>query len=81
MGLLMTGLKAVVFDAYGTLFDVSSIAGACRKLFGGDGDRLCVLWRAKQLEYTWLRSLMGHYEDFDRVTSDALRHCSLWDWS
>ncbi len=70
----MAGLKAVVFDAYGTLFDVSSIAGACRELFGGDGDRLCARWRAKQLEYTWLRSLMGRYEDFDRVTADALSH-------
>mgnify|MGYP003972693737 CR=1 FL=1 len=71
----MTNTKAVVFDAYGTLFDVSSIAGACRDLFGADGDRLCALWRSKQLEYTWLRSLMGRYEDFDKVTNDALRHC------
>lgn len=70
----MSAIKAVVFDAYGTLFDVTSIAGACRERFGAMGDQLCTLWRDKQLEYTWLRSLMGRYEDFDRVTAGALRY-------
>ena len=70
----MKDIKAVVFDAYGTLFDVTSIAGACRDKFGEAGNELCALWRDKQLEYTWLRSLMGRYEDFRQVTADALRY-------
>ena len=56
--------KAVVFDAYGTLFDTGAIAA---------DPALLALWRQKQLEYTWLRSLMGRWEDFRKVTEDALR--------
>lgn len=67
-------IRAVVFDAYGTLLDVHSVATLCEKLFPGRGEALSRLWRAKQLEYTWLRSLMGRYEDFAHVTADALRH-------
>jgi 2-haloacid dehalogenase len=70
----MSSVKAVVFDAYGTLFDVTSIAGACRERFGAEGDRLTALWRDKQLEYTWLRSLMCRYESFRVITADALRY-------
>ncbi|MBM3359417.1 MAG: haloacid dehalogenase type II [Betaproteobacteria bacterium] len=70
-------IKALVFDAYGTLFDVHTVAELCERTFPGKGMALSQLWRAKQLEYTWLRSLMGRYEDFARITADALRHaCS-----
>ena len=66
------GVQAVVFDAYGTLFDVHSVIAHCDRKFPGRGAELSKLWRAKQLEYTWLRSLMGQYEDFWRVTESAL---------
>ena len=68
----MTRPKAVVFDAYGTLFDVHSVIEAGRAVTG-DPQALSALWRQKQLEYTWLRALMGRYEDFWAVTEDALR--------
>lgn len=64
--------KALVFDAYGTLFDVYSVAALGERLFPGHGKELSQVWRTHQLEYTWLRSLMGRYEDFERVTSDSL---------
>lgn len=67
------GLKALVFDAYGTLFDVHSVISLCNQLFPQQGPALSEIWRAKQLEYTWLLSLMGHYEDFWQVTGKALR--------
>lgn len=67
-------LRALVFDAYGTLYDVHSIGAACEALFPGKGMDLSRLWRTKQLEYTWLRSLMGRYEEFEAITSDALRY-------
>ncbi len=67
-------LHALVFDAYGTLFDVHSISTACESLFPGWGADLSRLWRTKQLEYTWLRSLMGHYADFEIITRDALSY-------
>jgi len=63
---------ALVFDAYGTLFDVHSLVALCDELWPGRGAQLSQLWRTRQLEYTWLRSLMGRYEDFARVTEDAL---------
>ena len=66
-------IQAVVFDAYGTLFDVHSVIQRCEALFPGKGTTLSQLWRTKQLEYTWLRSLMGRYEDFGAVTRGALR--------
>ncbi len=73
-------IKALVFDAYGTLLDVHSVIALCEKLFPGKGTALSQLWRARQLEYTWLRSLMGRYEDFSQVTADALRYaCSVLD--
>lgn len=67
-------LKALVFDAYGTLFDVHSVSAEGERCFPGHGAELSRLWRQKQLEYTWLRSLMGRYEDFERVTAGALVH-------
>jgi 2-haloacid dehalogenase len=67
-------IHAVVFDAYGTLFDVHSVITRCEQLFPGRGDTLSRLWRSKQLEYTWLRSLMGRYEDFESITRAALTY-------
>src|SRR5688572_22915232 len=65
-------LQCLVFDAYGTLFDVHSVARLAEEIFPGHGARLSQLWRQKQLEYTWQRSLMGRYEDFSVVTRDSL---------
>jgi 2-haloacid dehalogenase len=67
-------LRALVFDAYGTLFDVHSVVATCEALFPGKGAALSQLWRAKQLEYSWLRSLMGRYVDFNQVTREALQY-------
>ena len=69
-------LKAVVFDAYGTLFDVHSVVTLADTLYPGRGGALSQLWRAKQLEYTWLRSLMGSYVDFSAITKSALDYAS-----
>ena len=68
----LEGVKACVFDAYGTLFDFAAAAKGCRDLLGNDIDRLTVLWREKQLQYTWLRAVQGRHEDFWQVTGDAL---------
>lgn len=68
----MPDIRAFVFDAYGTLFDVHSVVDACREV-ASDPEGLSREWRAKQLEYTWLRALMGRYEDFWEVTRAALR--------
>jgi 2-haloacid dehalogenase len=65
-------MKALAFDAYGTLFDVHSVIEACEREFPGNGSAISHRWRAKQLEYTWLRSLMVQYQDFWRVTEAAL---------
>ncbi len=65
-------IGACVFDAYGTLFDVHSAAAKCRAGLGDNADAVSRTWRDKQLQYTWLRSLMGHYVDFWQVTGDAL---------
>ena len=69
---MKTTIKAWVFDAYGTLFDVHSVIAAAEEMFPGNGRSLSQLWRQKQLEYTWLRSLMGRYADFSEVTRSAL---------
>lgn len=70
--------KAVIFDAYGTLFDVHSVLAAAEQLFAGRGHELSLLWRQKQIEYTQLRTLAGlqgeHYRNFWDITIDALRH-------
>ena len=65
-------VAALVFDAYGTLFDVHSVTRLADELFPGKGAALSAAWRTKQLEYTWLRTLMGRYEDFSRVTLSSL---------
>jgi 2-haloacid dehalogenase len=70
----MTDIKALVFDLYGTLYDVYSVRTACERAFAARGDEVGRHWRQKQLEYTWLRSLMDRYQDFESVTRDALRH-------
>jgi 2-haloacid dehalogenase len=67
-------LRAIVFDAYGTLFDVHSVIALCEQLWPGKGAALSQLWRSKQLEYTWQRSLMQRYEDFYRLTEAALSY-------
>jgi 2-haloacid dehalogenase len=67
-------IRAIVFDAYGTLYDVQSIAAATEAAFPGHGEYITQVWRLKQLEYTWLRSLMGRYEDFLTVTRQALSY-------
>ena len=64
--------EALVFDAYGTLFDVHSVATRCESFWPGHGSAVSQLWRAKQLEYTWQRSLMRRYAPFSRVTREAL---------
>jgi 2-haloacid dehalogenase len=69
----MPALRGYVFDAYGTLFDVHSVVEAGRAITA-DPAALSLAWRQKQLEYTWLRALMGRYEDFWAVTEAALRH-------
>ena len=67
-------IQAVVFDAYGTLYDVQSVADITDETFPGYGEIITQVWRIKQLEYTWLRSLMGRYTDFAAVTRDALAY-------
>jgi 2-haloacid dehalogenase len=69
----MAGIRGYVFDAYGTLFDVHSVVEAGRAITA-DPVTLSMTWRQKQLEYTWLRTLMGRYEDFWTVTESALRY-------
>ena len=65
-------IEACVFDAYGTLFDVHSAAAYLKPELGEHADQMSKIWRHKQLQYTWLRSLMGRYVDFWQVTGDAL---------
>jgi len=67
-------LDALVFDAYGTLFDVHSVQRRCEECWPGKGAALSAAWRAKQLEYTWQLSLMRTYRPFSAVTRDALRY-------
>ena len=68
-------IRGYVFDVYGTLLDPTSVAEACRALLPDPMD-FVLLWRAKQLEYTWLRSLMGAYVDFWEVTGEALEYAA-----
>ena len=65
-------VRAVVFDAYGTLFDFASAAATCRDALGDNAEPLTALWRDKQLQYSWLRGLQGRHCDFWQVTGDAL---------
>lgn len=68
----ISGIKACIFDAYGTLFDVHSAAGKYKEELGDKAALFSQVWRQKQLEYTWLRSLMRDYKDFWGVTQDGL---------
>jgi 2-haloacid dehalogenase len=67
-------IKAIVFDAYGTLYDIQSVAGITDEAFPGYGEIVTQIWRLKQLEYTWLRSLMQRYEDFSVITRESLAY-------
>lgn len=71
-GARLKNIGACVFDAYGTLFDFNSAAAGCRDQLGDKADALSALWRTKQLEYTWLRALMGRHAPFWQVTGEAL---------
>jgi len=77
----MSDTQAIVFDLYGTLYDVHSVVRQCDALYPGRGAEISAMWRQKQLEYTWLRSLMGQYIPFEQATRDALvytcRHLEL----
>jgi 2-haloacid dehalogenase len=68
----LVGIRACVFDAYGTLFDFGSAAARCRDALGDTFPAFTRLWRDKQLQYTWLRTLQGRHADFWQVTGDAL---------
>ncbi len=67
-------IRAIVFDAYGTLYDVQSVASVTEDAYPGYGEMITQIWRIKQLEYTWLRSLMRRYEDFAAITDASLRY-------
>lgn len=67
-------VKAIVFDAYGTLYDIQSVAAITDRAFPGYGELITQVWRVKQLEYTWLRSLMRRYEDFSVITRNSLAY-------
>jgi 2-haloacid dehalogenase len=68
----LTGIRACLFDAYGTVFDVASAAARCADVLADAAPRLGALWRDKQLQYTWLRAVQGRHADFWQVTGDAL---------
>ena len=68
----MKNIKAIIFDAYGTLFDVNSAAKKCKSKIGDKWETFSNYWRTTQLEYTWLRSLMDRHKDFWQITEDSL---------
>ena len=68
----MKNIKVIIFDAYGTLFDVNSAAEKCKDKIGDKWEPFADFWRTTQLEYTWLRSLMGRHKDFWQITEDSL---------
>ena len=68
----MKNIKAIIFDAYGTLFDVNSAAEKCKDKIGDKWEGFANYWRTTQLEYTWLRSLMNRHKDFWKITEDSL---------
>ena len=68
----MKNIKAIIFDAYGTLFDVNSAAEKCKNKIGDKWENFANYWRTTQLEYTWLRSLMGRHKNFWDITSESL---------
>ena len=70
----MKNIKAIIFDAYGTLFDVNSAAEKCKSKIGDKWENFANYWRTTQLEYTWLRSLMKRHKNFWKITEDSLDH-------
>ncbi len=68
----MKNIKAIIFDAYGTLFDVNSAAEKCKEKIGDKWEDFANYWRITQLEYTWLRSIMNRHKDFWQITEDSL---------
>ncbi len=70
-------VKAIVFDVYGTLFDVHSVIEECERQFPEKGETISQIWRKKQLEYSFLRGLMGNYRPFWEITKDALRYACI----
>ena len=75
----MKNLKAIIFDAYGTLFDVNSAAEKCKSKIGDKWENFANYWRTTQLEYTWLRSMMGKHKNFWQITEDSLdKSCLLY---
>ena len=68
----MKNIKAIIFDAYGTLFDVNSAAKKCKEKIGDKWEGFANFWRTTQLEYTWLRSMMGRHKNFWQITEDSL---------
>ena len=68
----MKNIKAIIFDAYGTLFDVNSAAEKCKDKIGDNWEPFANFWRTTQLEYTWLRSLMKRHKDFWQITEESL---------
>jgi 2-haloacid dehalogenase len=75
MSATFSGIEMCVFDAYGTLYDFNSAVARHRAAIGPKADALADLWRAKQIQYTWLRNSMGSYTRFWQVTGEALDHC------
>ena len=69
---MMKNTKAIIFDAYGTLFDVNSAAEKCKDKIGDKWEGFANYWRTTQLEYTWLRSLMNRHKNFWKITEDSL---------
>ena len=76
MATALSGIRACVFDAYGTLFDYASAAASCRNVLGDRLGPITALWRDKQLQYSWLRALQGRHADFWQVT--ATRSILRW---
>src|SRR6201993_3967033 len=71
-GTPLSGIRACVFDAYGTIFDFASAATRCSDVLGETTQQLTALWRDKQIQYTWLRAAQGRHADFWQVTGEAL---------
>lgn len=68
----MVIIKAILFDAYGTLYDVHSVMKKCEEIYPTKGKQISQIWRQKQLDYVWIKSLMDKYTDFWSITKDAL---------
>jgi 2-haloacid dehalogenase len=76
MATALSGIRACVFDAYGTLFDYAAATAGCREVLGERLGPLTTLWRDKQLQYTWLLALEGRHADFRRVDGRRARFCA-----